>query len=267
VNFILQLRTYVIHVAILGVIALFVSPAAAVVVVAPDNGFGTATIPPTGETYFGTQMQIIDGLPFGSTVDINNPLFHNFSSVQDYEVAPPDSVNYSDGNFSNYDAQLTLGMTGTGAFSSYNRTIVLPLPAGPLSQVMHFDGRVTNAPLQVITADLRRLQGQITIDPDFDLLRITAGTDFGLPSPGTTTLLDQGSTYNVDSFFDVIYRIDFVGRAGGTFSGMSGSTTSTARFHLGELIVPEPSMLGLAGIAAAAAMALRRRSARSTSPL
>jgi len=81
-----------------------------------------------------------------------------------------------------------------------------------------------------------RLFGQITNpgsgDPDFDLLRIVAGTDFGLPSPGHTTLTrlgPPGSNWAVDSFFDITYRIDFVGRVGGALSGMSGSTTGTIR--------------------------------------
>ena len=77
------------------------------------------------------------------------------------------------------------------------------------------------------------LQGQITGDPDFDLLRITAGSGFGLPSPGHTTLTRQGppgSGWAVDSFFDISYRIDFVGAAGSPrIGGMSGSTTGTIR--------------------------------------
>ena len=72
-------------------------------------------------------------------------------------------------------------------------------------------------------------------DPDFDLLRITAGTDYGLPSPGHTTLRQvPGGDWAVDSFFDVTYRIDFVGRAGGPVAGMSGSTTGTIRMQVGQ---------------------------------
>jgi hypothetical protein len=239
----------------IGLMPLFASSAAAVVVIAPDNGLGTATIPPTGETYYGAQMQISAGLPFGSTIDIDNPLYHNFSTVSDFEI-PAGPINYADGNYSDFAAQLTLPMQGTGAFSTYTRTVVIPLPIS--GQRMQFSGRVTNAPLQIIPADLLRMQGQIIGDPDFDLLRVTAGTDFGTPSPGVTTLQDLGATYNVHSFFDVIYRIDFIGRAGGPFAGMSGSTTGTARFELGEPIVPEPTSAALAA-AAVAMFALRHR--------
>ena len=67
-------------------------------------------------------------------------------------------------------------------------------------------------------------------DPDFDLLRITAGNGFGLPSPGHTTLTQQpGGNWNVDSFFDITYRIDFVGAPGGSLAGQSDSQVGTVR--------------------------------------
>jgi hypothetical protein len=77
-----------------------------------------------------------------------------------------------------------------------------------------------------------RMQGQITGDPDFDLLRITAGNDFGMPSPGHTTLTQIAPGWAVDSFFDITYRIDFIGKPGGPVGGMSGSTTGTYRFSV-----------------------------------
>src|SRR2546425_11935512 len=80
-----------------------------------------------------------------------------------------------------------------------------------------------------------RLQGQLPAgDPDFDLLIIRAGNDFGLPSPGHTTLTKQaGGDWAVDSFFDITYRIDFQGKPGGRIGGMSGSTTGTIRMATG----------------------------------
>ena len=102
---------------------------------------------------------------------------------------------------------------------------------------------------------------QITGDPDFDLLRVVAGTDFGLPSPGHTKLLQNGPNWEVDSFFDITYRIDFVGRPGGQLAGMSGSTTSTVRFSLGDPIpvVPEPMTATLLATGILAALAVTRR--------
>jgi hypothetical protein len=48
--------------------------------------------------------------------------------------------------------------------------------------------------------------------------------------------------WSVDSFFDVTYRIDFVGAPGGPLAGRSGSSTGTVRFELG---IPAPSTAGL----------------------
>jgi hypothetical protein len=56
-----------------------------------------------------------------------------------------------------------------------------------------------------------------------------------LPSPGHTTLTQlPGGNWSVDSFFDITYRIDFVGKAGGPLGGMSGSTTGTIRMQTGS---------------------------------
>ena len=71
---------------------------------------------------------------------------------------------------------------------------------------------------------LTHLQGQIPPgDPDFDLLRITAGSGFGYPSPGHTTLTLAPGGWAVDSFFDISYRIDYIGHPGGPFGGSSNS--------------------------------------------
>ena len=58
--------------------------------------------------------------------------------------------------------------------------------------------------MQTFPTDMYRLQGELFGDPDFCTLRVTGGTDYGLPSPGATTLRDRGDgTYLVDSFFDI----------------------------------------------------------------
>src|SRR5436190_7316152 len=78
-------------------------------------------------------------------------------------------------------------------------------------------------------------------DPDFDLLRITAGNGFGMPSPGHTThALPSNRQSNVDCFFGIPYRIDFVGHLGGPLRGMSGSTTGTIRMATGQSLPPPP---------------------------
>jgi hypothetical protein len=85
------------------------------------------------------------------------------------------------------------------------------------------------------------LEGAIFGDPDFQQLTITAGSANGLPSPGETTLTQLPSgNFAVDSFFDITYRIDFVGAPGGQLDGLSGSTTGTLRMETGETTAPPP---------------------------
>ncbi|MDP2816161.1 MAG: hypothetical protein Q8O19_05735, partial [Rectinemataceae bacterium] len=103
----------------------------------------------------------------------------------------------------------------------------------PVNGEIRTNPRTPGDPVQSFDTEMRRLQGQLPVgDPDFDLLRITAGNDFGLPSPGHTTLtkLPDG-TFEVDSFFDITYRIDFVGAPGGLFAGRSDSITGTLRLE------------------------------------
>jgi hypothetical protein len=118
---------------------------------------------------------------------------------------------------------------GSGTLSGFVRDLPLAIQTEA-----HFDPRVPGAPVQSFDTDLFRLYGQLPAgDPDFSLLRITAGSDFGLPSPGHTTLTQSGGNWNVDSFFDMTYRIDYIGAPSSPLAGRSGSTTGTARIRTG----------------------------------
>jgi hypothetical protein len=203
----------------------------------PDNGGGTATLPPAGCGYVSPSdlHEIIDGLPPGTTIQVaaihKNFICPSGGGGAVCSFAPPVPGSDCDepggtlgGEKECADSILALQMTGTGGLA-FNRAIDVPV-----SFETHTAPRTPGDPVQSFDTDMFRLFGQITGDPDFDLLRIVAGTDFGLPSPGHTTLTQQaGGTWAVDSFFDITYRIDFVGRPGGTLSGMSGSTTATVR--------------------------------------
>lgn len=162
---------------------------------------------------------IIDGLPPGDTIETEIVLLELTSIL----VAPGGSLG---GEVETANAKFDMTMAGTGGLVGYNRVIQMPI-----SFEAHSAPRNPVDPVQVFDTDMFMLQGQIPPgDPDFDLLRITAGTNFGLPSPGHTTLTNiGGNNWAVDSFFDITYRIDFVGAPGGPFAGMSGSTTGTTR--------------------------------------
>lgn len=216
--------------------------------IAPDNGGGTANIPEAC-VYSGEPLQIIDGLPPGSAIAFNSPRLANHTNVVRNTLATGDEVAFE-------TELLSLSLTGSGSLAGFNRVLSVPIGYAKVFNDAHTLG-VT----QSFDGDVRGMQGQVVGDPDFDLLRITAGTDFGLPSPGHTTLTQVAGGWNVDSFFDITYRIDFVGKPGGALSGMSGSTTSLSRFGATDSAVPLPAAgwLLATGFAGVVGIARRRR--------
>lgn len=188
--------------------------------VLPDNGAGTLDIPANCPLGFQGSMQVVNGL-IGGTLQASATLKNFATLVQ----VPGGTLG---GNKETWTAQLSLHLVGTGAYFGYNRTITIPISTGE----SHSAPRVPYAPLQPFNTDLYYLQGQIPFgDPDFDLLRISAGDGFGLPSPGHTTLVMNGTYWEVNSFFDIYYRIDFIGHNPGPFGAMSGSTLDTQRLE------------------------------------
>jgi hypothetical protein len=216
-------------------------------VIVPDNGNGTINFPPSANPGYcvceGFQnFQIVDGLPPGTTIQIEMCLTEIFNVTE----VPGGSLG---GHAQTWNGFSLLELTGTGGLGGYSRFAAMQLQGQT-----HTAPRTPFDPVQSFATDLVGLQGQLPPgDPDFDLLRITAGTSFGMPSPGHTTLTQAGSNWAVDSFFDITYRIDFIGSPGGPLAGMSGSTTGTTRICL----IPTPgatAVLAMGGL-----MAMRRR--------
>jgi hypothetical protein len=182
-----------------------------------DNGSGTANLPPNCAVGYTGSGQIVDGMGPG-TIQIAARLVNFFNVVQ----GPGGGLG---GEFQRWNASLELNLTGTGAYLGYNRFVIMTVQGET-----HSAPRTPFAPVQSFNTDLFQLQGQLPPgDPDFDLLRITGGTAFGMPSPGQTTLTQSGSGWAVDSFFDITFRVDFVGSPVGPFAGRSGSTNNQLR--------------------------------------
>lgn len=217
--------------------------------VVPDDGAGTVSLPPVGCDYLNaTQVhKIIDGLPPGTTIELA-PIHKNFICRQPggsptHCGLPGGPLSGETENFSS-SAQFTLH--GTGLLAGLDRTITIP-------NVQVFTAtapRTPGQPVQSFDTQMQGMQGQLPAgDPDFDLLRVTAGNGFGLPSPGHTTLTQRpGNTWAVDSFFDITYRIDFIGSDTSTHAilhGHSGSTTATIRMSTIAPPIPTLSQWGM----------------------
>jgi len=190
----------------------------------PDNGFGTADIPPVGCDYESPEevWMIIDGLPPGTTCELDGPI-GNFFNITRF---PGGSLG---GEVQVYEAQLDVDVTGTGDLAGFNRHLVIPI-----SIESHSAPRTPGDPIQNFATDMFSLEGELFGDPDFCLFRIRGGTAFGLPSPGEMTLTELPSgDFAVESFFDVTYQIEFEGCPGSQLDGYAGTTTATINIRNG----------------------------------
>ncbi len=209
---------------------------------APDNGSGTVDLPADCPyTAPDEPMQIINGLPPETTIELD-PIFTDFfcSEQTDCSLAMPqgkceDAGGSLGGHYHCFEGALYLDVSGTGSLEGFNRYLAVPI-----SCEVHTGPRNPGDPIQSFPTDMYRFSGQLFGDPDFCTFRITAGTDYGLPSPGQATLTDLGDgNFNVDSFFDVTYQIEFEGCPGSVLDGYAGTTTATVRLKQGVEAAPQ----------------------------
>ncbi|MHC4698826.1 MAG: DUF7901 domain-containing protein, partial [Planctomycetota bacterium] len=209
--------------------------------IVPDNGTGTITLPPQGCEYLGPDEvhEIIDGLPPGTTIELD-PIHMDFICGQPSAMCsgalPPGECEAPGGSlgghFDCFDSTLDLTVSGTGLLLGFSRHLAVPVFAE-----VHTGPRNPGDPVQTFPNDMYRLMGELFGDPDFCTLRVMGGTDFGLPGPGQTTLTDLGGgLYNVDSFFDITYQIQFEGCPGSVLEGFAGTTTATITMATGRAV-------------------------------
>ena len=214
-------------------------PALATICIVPEGPPGTTTMPPATpgpqctEGYVSpTEFHVIvDGLPPNTTIEIGPEHFEFINSTRN-------QGGTLGGERETFDSTIILNMNGTGDLDGFQRTISMQLAC-----ITDTGPRNAGDPVQTFPNEMVQLEGEIFGDPDFDQLTIRAGLNFGLPSPGQTTLTDLGGgNFAVDSFFDIAYEIEFVGAPGSLLDGMAGTTQATVRMQLGEPTAALPFM-------------------------
>jgi cysteine-rich repeat protein len=205
-----------------------------------DNGTGTVTLPPQGCDYRSPQetFMIIDGLPPGTTIELD-PIHRDFLCLESPGSfcslpLPPGGCETQggslDGDGNCFESLLELQVAGTGSLVGFNRTLWVPVTGE-----VHTGARNPGDPMQSFVSEIYRLQGELFGDPDFCTFRLTGGRDYGLPSPGEMTLTQLPSgDFNVYSYFDFTYQLEFEGCPVSQLDGYMGTTTATLRIETGN---------------------------------
>lgn len=267
-----------------------------------DSTTGTVFLPPdptpTGCNYLsGAAVHaIINGLPAGTKIELaatHKDFICRTDPPNIAGVATPPSNPCNCAQLAAYPNLLGLGSESECAGSTLSldiRGVCDPGVTGPLCTFQrtldvpvdfqtYIGPQTPGASVQLFDTEMVFLQGQLpsNTDPDFCEFMITAGKglDPTLPkSPGHTMLVSLGvpgalgNTFDVNSSFDINYRIAFTGCPGSVLAGMGGpgfSTTGMVHMEAGQPKVPAVSEWGLLAMAllvlCAGTVLARRRAA------
>jgi hypothetical protein len=206
--------------------------------IAPDNGGGTADLP-ADCPYESSEdpFYIINGLPPDTTIELD-PILNDFYNIVRTPGGP------LGGEILEFDATLELDVTGTGELTGFNRYLSVSV-----SLEINTAPRTPGDPIQSFISEIFQLQGELFGDPDFCMFRINAGSDYGLPSPGQFILTEMPSgNFNIDSFFDITYQIEFEGCPASPLEDYIGTTVNTTRLQQGIFINdPRPNKPVISG--------------------
>jgi hypothetical protein len=214
---------------------------------------GTVTLPPDGCPYLtGDEVhEITVGLPVGTTIELA-PIHKDFicgdriDAACSVPIIPGVSCEEPGGSLGGqedcFESTLEFDVSGTGLLAAFSRTIILQAS----TVVVDTGARTSGDPVQSFPTEMVALNAQLFGDPDFCVLDIRVGNAHGLPpSTGHTTLTDLGgNNWNVDSFFDVTYEIDFEGCVGSLLAGYEGTTQGQLRMEAGQPIEQAPAVTG-----------------------
>jgi hypothetical protein len=227
-----KLKFIMVALMLLVVAGMVITQSALAVPTVPDNGTGTADVPPINIPYENKLDKTIvpldvdpaSGLKFELKLELITPTSSAPIMADGLEVMGCESRAY--------DAQISLGITGYGALLGYEAE----LPGLIANVIVHTGPRNPGEPVQTIDTEIVSLElvGAPIAIGDFQSLSIIAGkgknsTSTGnppmLPSPGSTKIKKKGDgTFAVDSFFDITYEIEFEGTPAGPLGGTQSKT-------------------------------------------
>jgi hypothetical protein len=130
------------------------------------------------------------------------------------------------------DSWVDFDVTGDGTQGTFQHTIKLPARFE-----VHSAPNNPGAEIDTFATDMNRIEGQSSSgDGVFEYIRLVGGTANGYPSPGQMTIISRGDVVEVDSFFNVGFRLEFKGAAGGPLDGIEDSMEGSVimRAHQAE---------------------------------